>query len=126
FLILLFSSCAKDTPEKVDEAIDIALSHLSKNECSDALKVLQDAGYQSDDAVYLEVLASAYACQASFDEISFVSHDLANIDTTSQNTIMKSISIMSLSPETASDSPDYVSIRTAVNVLLNSTTGSPS
>lgn len=126
FIILLFSSCSKTPEEKTSEAIDLALTHLSAGDCEDALKVLQDAGYQNSNGLYLQVLASAHACKASFNEISFVSVDLAAINTTSSNTILKTISIMSTSTETEADSVPFTSILSGINVLLNSTTGKPS
>lgn len=126
FLILGFSSCAKNPVEEVNEAIDIALTYLSQQECDEALKVLEEAGPQNDNAIYLQVLASAHACKASFDEINFVSTDLAAINTTSGNTILTSLSIMSLSDEIIADSASYSSIKNGINIILNSTTGSPS
>lgn len=126
FILLISISCAKNSVEKTDEVIDVALTHLSNEECDEALDVLGEVDNDNTNAIYLQVLASAYACKASFDEISFVSVDLAALNTTSTSTIMKSFAIFSLSPETAADSTAYTSIRTAINVLLDSTTGSPS
>jgi hypothetical protein len=125
FIFITLSSCSQSSKEKTDEAIDVALTHLSKDECDDAISVLEDAGTQSDNAIYLQVLASAYACKAGFNEVSFVADDLVDIDVTTPAAILKSISILSLSTETAADSSDYVSIRTGLNLLLNSTTGPP-
>lgn len=126
FIILLFSSCAKNPVEEMNEAIDIALTHLSNGECDEALSVLGEITDQNDNAIYLQVLASAHACKASFNEISFVNEDLTGIDTTSGATILKSASVMNLSTETTPDSDNYTSIKTAYNILLNSTAGAPS
>lgn len=124
-ILLIVSACGKNTVEKTDEAIDIALTHLSARECDDALEVLQDLGMQADNGVYLQVLASAYACKAGFDEITFVANDLQNMVTTSGQTIFKSLATMSLSAETEADSLEYSAIKTGLNIILDSTSASP-
>lgn len=120
--ILFLSSCAPKPEEKVAEAIDRALSHLSHGECDEAISVLQDSDSDGNDPVYIQVLASAYACKADFDEIKFVSDDLSAIDTSTAPKIFKSISIMSLSTDTAADTAGYANIKKAINTILNSTT----
>lgn len=128
FILVLFIlvSCAQNTKEKVDAAIDVALTHLSKYECDEAISVLNDAGNDNSNAIYLQVLASAYACKASFNEVSFLADDLPSLDASSPANIFKSFSSMSLSTETVVDSDEYVSIRQGISVLLNSSSGAPS
>lgn len=124
-ILLFVYGCGKNTAEQTAEAIDVALSHLSKYECEKALKVLHEVGMQSDNGIYLQVLASAYACQAGFNEIRFVS-DLESIDTSSGSAIFKSLARINTSEESEADSPGYTSIKTGINVILNSTAGVPS
>lgn len=119
--IFLFLGCAQNNAEKAATAIDIALTHLSKDECDDALDVLEEAGNQSGNAVFLQVLASAYACKAGFNEIEFLINDLTTVDATTNQSLMTSIANMSLSPESSSDSDEYVAVRNGINTLLNST-----
>jgi hypothetical protein len=127
FLIFIFFvGCGPNVAEKTATAIDVALTHLSNEECDDAIDVLEEAGYQSSNGIYLQVLASAYACKAGFREVDFLLNDLAVINTASFPTIMKSLSIMTLSDETTVDSADYTAIGTGLSVLLQSTSGSPS
>lgn len=126
FILILFTACAKNEAEQTNEAIDVALTHLSDGECEKAIDVLEEAGMQSGNAVYLQVLASAYACKAEFNEIVFISDDLEAMDTTNGQTIVKSLAAMSLSDETAADSADYTNILTGIDLLLNSTSGDPS
>lgn len=126
FIILLFSSCAKNPVEEANEAIDVALTHLSSGKCDEALAVLTAIGNQPDNGIYLQVLASAHACKAGFDEVAFVNEDLTSIDTTSGSTIMKSASVMTLSDDTEADSANFTSIKTAYNIILNSSAGVPS
>lgn len=122
FTILLITSCAQNPQEKLAEAIDRALTHLSAGDCDAAIDVLEDSESDGDDPVYIQVLSSAYACKSDFDEVAFISDDLSAIDTTSSNTILASLTKMSLSTETAADSANYTNIRTAINTILNSTT----
>lgn len=114
-LFLLLWSCAKAPEEKKEEAIDVALSHLSKGECEKAIKLLEELGRQNDDAVYLQVLASAYACRADFDAIDFLRSDLPSIDSSE---LLKTLALMSLSDESETDSLAYVDLRKALGVLL--------
>ncbi len=130
YLIFLFlitlSACGNNQQEEMNSAIDVALSHLSNGECNEALDVLGEVTNDNDNAIYLQVLASAHACKAGFNEISFISTDLEGMDTTDFSTIMTSLAKLTLSDETAVDSPEYTSIKTAINVLLDSTDASPS
>jgi hypothetical protein len=124
-IILLIASCAKNPTEEMQEAIDIALTHLSNGECEEAITVLEDVADQDTNPVYVQVLASAHACKSGFNEISFVANDLAAINTTSNATVFKSISILSLSTETEADSENFTNILTGINTILNSTDGDP-
>lgn len=125
FIILVFTSCAKNPKDQAAEAIDIALTHLSSGECDNAIRILEDVDDQEDNAIYIQVLASAYACKANFNEIAFIANDLADIDASSPATIMSSLAMMSLSDETAADSLAYRSIRTGIDLILGSTSGAP-
>lgn len=125
FILILSISCGKNTVQETAEAIDVALTHLSKDECDKAIEVLEEIKDHDDNAVYLQVLASAYACKADYNEISVVADDLSNLDASTPAAIMASLSTMSISNETAADSNDYVNIRAAIGILLNSTSGSP-
>ncbi len=122
FFILFLSACAKNTQENLAESIDRALTHLSVGDCDAALDVLQDSSSSSSDPVYIQVLASAYACKSNFNEIEFVSIDLAALDTTSSSTIFKSLTKMSLSSEAVVESANYTNLRLAINTILNTTT----
>ncbi len=126
FLFLLIAGCAKSTPEKVLGAIDIAFTKVDQGDCSGALKILNDVGMQAENGLYLQALSSAYACFAKYDEIDFVSTQLTTLDTSTPQSIMTSIAAMPVAAETVADSSDYSTMRSAINILLNSTTGSPS
>lgn len=123
FILCSLASCSKKEPEKVAEAIDLALSYLTEEKCQEAIDVLEDVELQTSDAIYLQVLASAYACRAGFDEISFITDDIPSLDTSPSTDLYKSLSIMSLSNETETDSDEYTDIWTGLNLLLYSDGG---
>lgn len=113
-LISLFISCAKNTERKVTEAIDVAQTYLSDENCDEAIKTLEDVGRQNDNAVYLQVLASAYACRAGFRAVEFISNDIPDVDAAN---LFRSVSLLSLSPESSVDSDEYTDLKTALSIL---------
>ncbi len=119
FLFFLFS-CAKSPEEKVNEAIDVAQSYLSKGECEDAFKALNEVGNQSGNAIYLQVLASAYGCRAEYSDLILIDAlENGDIDTTATE-LLKSLSVISSSVvEHEADSLAYRSMRSGLEVLLN-------
>lgn len=123
--LILFCSCAKKPAEEVDEAIDLALTYLSDGKCASAIDVLEDVGRDVDNAVYLQVLASAYACRAGFDERVFLAVDIPLIDSDSAD-LMKSLTLLTLSPESEADSDSYTDIKEALNILLDVDANQPS
>lgn len=116
-LFFIIVGCAKTPKEKLLEAIDIAQTYLSKDQCQEAIDVLEDIGRELNDADYVQVLASAYACRASFSELTFFDVDISKIDTSSTN-FLNSLTKFTSSPETVADSSSYTDIRTAINILL--------
>lgn len=125
FLLFLFCSCAKTAPEKVDEAIDLALTYLTNEECEKAIDVLEDAGRDTENAIYLQVLASAYACRAGYNEITFLTTDISSINSTLLG-FMKSLSLLTLSGETVKDSAEYVDLLEAFTILTDVDSSQPS
>lgn len=128
FTLFLFVSCAKTTDEKVAEAIDVANTYLSEGKCDSAIDVLEDVGRQSSNAIYLQVLASAYSCRAGFSELTFLLTDLDVMTqaTTPTSTLLTYLSIISTSTETEADSDSYTDLKTAINLLIDSTSAQPS
>lgn len=118
-------ACAKNPAEEEASAIDQALTLLSKEECDEAIDILEDIGRRTDNAVYLQVLASAYACRADFNEIEFLATDIEAINTTSTD-FMKSLSILSLSYESTANSDQFQDIDEALDILLNVDSNQPS
>ncbi len=107
-------SCAASPEEAADIGIDRALTLLSDAKCAEAIKILEDLKDQDKNPVWIKTLASAYACKAGFNEISFVDNDISNIDS---NFLLKSISILSYSDETSVDSANYLAMKKALTIL---------
>ncbi|HXH32291.1 MAG TPA: hypothetical protein VNJ01_15940 [Bacteriovoracaceae bacterium] len=120
FLLILFAACGKGIEQETQETIDVALTYLTDGKCTEAIDALEAIDRQNTNGVYLQVLASAYACRAGYNELDFIAIDVPTINTTSASLLFKSISILSLSDETEADSAEYADFRTALNVLLNS------
>ncbi len=121
FLVIL-ASCSQSPEEEVTTAIDVAQTYLSQDECQKAIDLLEEVGRQNDDGVYLQVLASAYACRADFDELNFIKTDIPALDTSSGG-LFKSISIMSKSYEASAGSAHYSDLEIAMNILLQADGG---
>lgn len=124
-IFILIIGCGKKNSQLTTEAIDVALTHLSKEECDEALKVLLKLDGEEENPIYIQVLASAYACKADYKEINFLEDDLTTLTTTSAVTIMTSLTKMTMSSQTVADSDDYVSILKGINTLLGATYGTP-
>lgn len=125
WILLLLASCGQNAAEKTDEAIDVALTYLSSEKCDAAIDVLEDAGRNNSNPVYLQVLASAYACRAHYNAVKFIEDDITTISGTATG-LMKSLALLSLSPETTADSDEYKDLRTGLGVLLNIDSEQPS
>ena len=113
-LLLLFigGGCSQSTDEKVAEAILSANIHLSSSNCSSAISILEDVGRQNSNASYLKTLASAYACAAGFNELTFFGKDLGDF------TGLTGASTLSTSAMSAADDTQYESLQTAIDILL--------
>lgn len=126
WILLLLASCGKKPSEEVDEAIDVALTYLSDEKCDEAIDVLEDAGRDTSNPIYLQVLASAYACRANYNEVKFLDTQITAIQSTATG-FMRSLAILDLSKvEVEADSDEYKDLRTALGVILNVDANQPS
>lgn len=117
--LLALTGCGKTSEEEVMGAVDIALTHLTHKRCDEALTALSKVN-GSDNGIYVQVLASAYACKANFNEIKFLVNDLANISANDASELLKSISVLSTSVETALESSDSRNLIRAAQIALAS------
>jgi hypothetical protein len=120
-ILLILLSCAKKPAEETNEAIDVALSYLSDEKCDSAIDVLEDAGNDSNNPVYLEVLASAYACRTGYSTINFITDDIPVISASGSN-IFTGFAGLSSSLEPTTDSAAYLNLYRAIDILRDSST----
>jgi hypothetical protein len=121
FIFLLSLSCGKKTAEEIQEAVDVAQTYLSVDQCQKAIDLLEKVGRNSDP-VYLQVLASAYACRAGFNEVNFITTDIPSIDGSGSGIgFFTSLAILSNSYINRATAPSYSDLKTAINILLGST-----
>lgn len=109
-------SCGKTKQEEIDTEVNSAEIDLTRGDCDSALTKLTGVTYQSNDAKFLKLLASAYACKAGYSSTVFFSDDLPKLDI---SFLLSSFTTFSTSD--VMDAPtqeDYINIQNAVNVLL--------
>ncbi|HLE11321.1 MAG: hypothetical protein A2504_03170 [Bdellovibrionales bacterium RIFOXYD12_FULL_39_22] len=113
---LLFSSCAQTDAEKRRDAVVSAKIFLNSGECDDAVDVLNAAPYGDVDTDFLATYASAYACKASFNELTFFSEDLLSFN---PDDYLSSMAAFSTSEDmTEPDDDDFDNLQVAINTLL--------
>jgi hypothetical protein len=119
FTFLFIFSCGKNTDELTASAILSANIYLSKGDCQPAIDVLEANGRQNENAHYLKVLASAYACKAGFSAVTFFASDLALTGTPAPlgGTSTYSTSIVSVTSPLESDFK-FRDLQTAIDILL--------
>ena len=116
FLTFIFFliSCGSSPEEKVASAIDRAQTYLSKGRCDEALQELDEA-QDLENAIYLQVLASAYACKADVEIVGVIT-EIQDIDT---NNVFGDLSQMSFAQSANLTSFDL--LKKSLNVILSST-----
>lgn len=112
--LLLITSCGSSKEDKVESAIDQALTHLSSNKCDDALKILKE-GEDLENPVYLQVLSSAYACKAGVDVVEVIT-ELEDFNATK---VLNELSTKKFAKATNLDS--YHFLNKSLEVIFNST-----
>lgn len=110
----MISSCGNNPEEEAYQAIDQALSLLSEEKCAEAIKILEDLEDQDENPVWIKTLASAYACKAGIQMIRFIDDDVEAID---ENLLFQSISLLSFSDESSTNSEAYLALRQSLTIL---------
>ena len=114
FSFLLISSCGNNPEEEAYQGIDQALTLLSEEKCEEAIKILENLEDQDENPVWIKTLASAYACKAGIQMIKFVANDVIAISTTA---LFQSVSILSFSNESSTDSEAYEAMKQSLTIL---------
>lgn len=116
FLIFLLSfiSCGSSQEEKVASSIDRAQTYLSKGKCDEALKELNEAR-DLENAIYLQVLASAYACKGDVEIVNVIA-EIKDIDT---NNVFGELSEMTFAE--SANLTVFNHLKKSLDVILSST-----
>ncbi len=117
-LLLVAVACSASKEEKVVDAIDTALYHLSQNdpECQEAIDVLEDISGQGKNPRYMQTLASAYACRGGFSELSFFDE----IGTIDSDNFLASLAQLATSAQNEAQSDEFNDLQTAIDLILYS------
>lgn len=117
--LFLFASCGSDA-DKIDSAIEQAHLLLTDDKCSDARDALDAVGYQEDNAEYIGVYASTYACEGNYSTITFFGSDLDSLGS-AKDTIFGSLTLFSTSGDmTSSTDTDFIKVKAAIDTILYS------
>ncbi len=81
FSVLLLGCGSKSDDDVVEDAILHANILLSSRKCDEAIECLELIGRRQKNAMYLKILASAYACKAGFDEPTLFATDFPKLTT---------------------------------------------
>lgn len=112
------SACGADDEQKVDDAIDIALSYLTTGDCQRAIDVLEDVGRKSENYRYVKTLATSYACRGGYLTTKFFESDLAKMTSGAASFFKGFTQFSTSSSMDATDNPDYEDIQEAIDILL--------
>lgn len=121
-VIGMLFSCAKTEQEEIDSAVVEAKYHLNSMDCSKAQEVLDDIGFQDDDADYISVYASAQACFAGYKVLDVLFG--GNLESIDASNLIGSLTTFSTSNETEVDSTAYTAIQNSITTLIESSGGS--
>lgn len=117
WLALFFVGCGADAERKREDAILSGQIFLDKLQCQQAIEVLEEAGRDSLNVVYMKTLASAYACRAGYNTPSFFTDDLPNISN-SGSVIGSLTTLTNASSNNAPDNDSFDDLQTAIDLLL--------
>lgn len=116
FVLPLLFSCGASDEEKLENAVELAHIYLSESNCSAAHSALDSLSGVNDKANYIEARAAAYACDADFSEIDFVTSDIEKI--AASGNILGGLTLMSTSPMTRSDDVKFGKLQKGIDTIL--------
>ncbi len=114
--VLLLWGCGQSTEEKRFEAMETAKVYLTYGQCQPAIDVMEAVGRDDKNADYLQLLASAYACRAEYNEIAFVTTDIAKLN--ANNTLIGTLATFTTSQMTSPIDQRYLDLQMAIDILL--------
>lgn len=120
-LLVLISCGTESESELVYKAIRTARAYLTNNQCSKAIKELEDYITSEDDNPdFVQTLASAYACRSDFSEITLLVTDLPNMDATAGNFIASLATFGTSATMDAVDNQNYLYLQSALEYIHQS------
>jgi hypothetical protein len=119
-ILLLVGGCGAKKEEEVVSAIDAALYYLSQGtpNCQKAIDELEKVGRQNTNSLYLQTLASAYACRGGFGELILFG-EVGVIDPDPEE-LLGSLAQLSTSNQTAPETNSFNDLQTAIDIILYS------
>ncbi len=117
--ILLLSSCGGD-PEEVTNAIDEANFLLTDRNCAEARAALDAVGYQANNARYIGVYASTFACEANYSTVNFFADDLTNLNSAAGGFFSSLAGFSTSDLMTSATDPDFLKLQEAIDTILYS------
>jgi hypothetical protein len=116
-ILVLVISCGKTSQEALYDSIEQANNFLTDGNCNDAIDILEDHGVESDNADFMKVYSSAYACRAGFSMLDLFDLDIGNVNSAS---LLVSLAALSSSDETTADSARFLALQRAIEIITES------
>lgn len=120
-LLIMLVSCGASDSTELDNVIDSALSSLTQGDCQSAIEELEEFGRQTDHALYLRVLASAYACRAGYSTTDLFTKFQDPLFTTALSTKYVGTFSAYLDSSKTMDDPqnqEFLDLQEAIDMLL--------
>lgn len=118
-LFLLIISCGASKEEEVERALVSASNALTESDCDAAINSLASVSYQTNNAEYVKLYASAYACLAGYKTTTFFDQDITKI---SGSNILSEFTTFTLAQRNESGVIDasFQNMQTAIDALMYS------
>lgn len=116
-LVLIFTGCGADAEQEREDAILSGQIFLDKLRCQEAIDVLEEAGRDTKNILYMKTLATAYACKAGYNTPNFFTNDIPKI-ASSGNIIGGFTNFSNASSNNAPDNDSFENMQTAIDLLL--------
>ncbi|OIQ20873.1 MAG: hypothetical protein BM556_02720 [Bacteriovorax sp. MedPE-SWde] len=122
FILIATTSCGQSKEEEADARMVSAENLLTRGQCDEALSKMTSFPARPDDARYVKLLASAYACKAGYTTTSF----FTELENTNLGTGADLLSIFTTFTQAQTNTGpldrDYIYMFKAINTLLFSGT----
>lgn len=114
--LFLLAGCGASGEAEAENAIQAAVSELTRGNCSGAISQIESVPYQPLNVRFIKTYASAYACRAGYSTPLFFQDDLPKIGTPSLFGSLTRFNTSSTMNEPREDT--YMDLQVALNALL--------